>query len=233
VFRASFEAPKQIDSGSVNLVFSCIDDHGWIYLNGRKIGETHSFATRHAFGVTTLLKPGTNVLAVVVDNEGGPGGLSQGVFLQPPAQEGKPVALTEIAIESTGTGERWWEPAFDDSSWETARVGAAQTLAEDNPPLLIWYRMHFAVPKASAKVWAPWKIRLDATGNGFLYLNGKPLGRYWEIGPQRDFFLPDCWLNIGDGKENVLTMCLRATDQPPQIRAAQLSVYADQAELRP
>ena len=54
-------------------------------------------------------------------------------------------------------------------------------------------------------VWVPWRLHLYATGNGFLYLNGHPLGRYWEAGPQHDFFLPECWLNFGPGQSNQLT----------------------------
>jgi hypothetical protein len=92
--------------------------------------------------------------------------------------------------------------------------------------------MHFSVPAPASSVWAPWKIRLDATGNGLVYLNGRALGRYWQVGPQREFFLPACWLNVGEGQDNVITMCLRPTDQPTALKSAEVSVYAEQAELR-
>ena len=34
-----------------------------------------------------------------------------------------------------------------------------------------------------------------------------------DVGPQRRFYLPECWLNFGDGKQNVLTMALRPVNQ--------------------
>ena len=59
------------------------------------------------------------------------------------------------------------------------------------------------------------------------------LGRYWEIGPQREFYLPECWLKFGAGEKNILTVCLRATDRGSTIRAAEVQPYQDQVEHRP
>jgi hypothetical protein len=41
-------------------------------------------------------------------------------------------------------------------------------------------------------------------------------------------------LNVGAGKENVVTLCLRMTDRaaPPQLKSAEVGVYTEQAELR-
>ena len=128
-----------------------------------------------------------------------------------------------------GSSQRWWEPSLNDSDWDTVQIGASENGSQKDKPLLTWYRVHLTLPGSTPNVWAPWKIRLDASGNGFLYINGKPLGRYWEVGPQRDFFLPGCWVKKGD---NVLTISLRTTGEAPMLRYAALSVYADQAELR-
>src|SRR5205814_4201630 len=39
VYRATFDAPPTDEkAGPLRLVFGMIDDHGWIYLNGEKIG---------------------------------------------------------------------------------------------------------------------------------------------------------------------------------------------------
>ncbi len=82
---------------------------------------------------------------------------------------------------------------------------------------LVWYRLRFALPSPDAHIWVPWKLHLEATGNGFIYLNGHALGRWWEIGPQKDFFLPECWLNFGPGTTNVVTLCLRPTKGSPSV----------------
>jgi hypothetical protein len=235
VFRASFDAPPDAkDLAPLKLVLGRIDDTSIVYLNGEKIGETHDYEKAQRFEIGDKIKPGRNVIALVVANTDGPGGVSHGVKLEPKGAEGERLSLTQVATESTSSSERWPEPAFDDSTWESANLGGSDghsASAQSGPPQT-WYRLQFALPAPRADIWAPWKIHLDATGNGFLYLNGHALGRYWQQGPQRDFYLPECWLKFGDGAQNVLTMSLRPVSGPATLRAAEVSVYADQAEVR-
>ena len=230
VFRASFEAPPNASElAPLKLVFGHIDDTSIVYLNGEKIGETRDWNIAHRFDITSKVKPGRNVVALVVANTDGPGGVSHGVKLEPKASEGKLLPITHVATSSTAISQHWWEPSLDDSAWPATKLG--EPLPEPPAPQT-WYRMHFSVPTSDPRIWAPWKIHLDATGNGFLYLNGHPLGRYWQRGPQRDFYLPECWLKFGEGEQNVLSMNLRPVDGEASLRAAELSVYADQAEVR-
>ncbi len=56
-----------------------------------------------------------------------------------------------------------------------------------------------------------------------MWLNGHDIGRHWEIGPQREYYLPECWLRSG-GK-NVLMLGLRQTVNGAVIRAAEVSPY--------
>ncbi len=37
-------------------------------------------------------------------------------------------------------------------------------------------------------------------GKGLVYVNGHPLGRIWEIGPQQTLYMPGCWLNEGENE---------------------------------
>ena len=95
---------------------------------------------------------------------------------------------------------------------------------------LTWYRMSFNMPAEDPHVWVPWYLHLKAAGNGFIYLNGHQLGRYWDVGPQWDFYLPECWLNFG--KQNNVTLCLRNTKAEASVNAAAVCPYADFAEFR-
>ncbi len=79
-------------------------------------------------------------------------------------------------------------------------------------------------------VWVPWHVRLNACGNGFIHLNGHAIGRYWEAGPQHDFFLPECWLNFGG--HNNLTLSLRPLDHGAAIQSAVVEPYAESAEKK-
>jgi len=98
--------------------------------------------------------------------------------------------------------------------------------------LVTWYRAEFELPAVDPHEWVPWKARLDMAGDAYLYLNGHPLGRYWDIGPQHEFYLPECWLNFGPGKTNNLTLIARPTNQGQRIRAIKISPYAAFAETR-
>ena len=88
--------------------------------------------------------------------------------------------------------------------------------------------MNFKLPSTKSHVWVPWRLHLNANGNGFLYLNGHALGRYWQAGPQHDFFLPECWLE----SENEVTLSLRPVDKGASIQSASVEPYADFAEKR-
>jgi hypothetical protein len=130
-----------------------------------------------------------------------------------------------------GDEEQWWRPEVRDKRWRDVSIGDHWT-ATAGDPMLTWYRMRFSLPPARAGIWAPWRLHLVASGNGFLYLNGHPLGRYWDAGPQHDFFLPECWLNFGDGAVNVVTLSLRPTANGAGIQSAAVKPYSGFAERR-
>jgi hypothetical protein len=120
------------------------------------------------------------------------------------------------------------ETELSKSEWHSVSTG------ESAPPdaLLTWYHMKFDMPANKPGVWVPWHLHIEATGNGFLYLNGHALGRYWQAGPQHDFFLPECWLNFGAGKTNVIALNLRPADKGVRLQAAKIVPAAAFAEFR-
>jgi hypothetical protein len=97
-------------------------------------------------------------------------------------------------------------------------IGNDATPAPD--ALLTWYLMSFKLPaKPTTGVVPPWHLHLEANGNGFIYVNGHCLGRYWQVGPQHDFYLPDSWLNYGTGQINRLALDLRPVDKGVNLQA--------------
>lgn len=111
--------------------------------------------------------------------------------------------------------------------WENSKIGISHT-----NELMTWHRVEFDLPEKQDGVWTPWQLIIKAKGNGFIYLNGKCVGRYWNEGPQTVYFLPECWLNFGKAKKNVITISLRPIDGEVKIDA--LSVVPDKfsAEYR-
>lgn len=43
-------------------------------------------------------------------------------------------------------------------------------------------------------------------GKGYLWVNGRNLGRYWDIGPQKRLFCPGAWLKKGSNEITVLNV---------------------------
>lgn len=65
-----------------------------------------------------------------------------------------------------------------------------------------------------------------------MWLNGHNIGRHWEAGPQREFYLPECWLNFGKDKKNVLVLGLRQTVNGAVIKSMEIAPYRDAAEMK-
>ncbi len=230
IYRASVELnDAQLKSGKI-LTLGRIDDDGFVYVNGQMVGSSHDWSQVQHFEIGKQLHAGTNSIVVHVINREGGGGLSHGVTLEP---IGTPVkSQWEFSQQTAGVAGKWDAVNLDDSAWKTTKPGDNAGASTDNQPLLTWYRMKFELPPVNPREWIPWRLTLDAGGNGFLFLNGHPLGRWWEAGPQHDFFLPECWLNFGPGKTNVIAVEMRPTAVPVGIKSAQVRPYEDMAEMR-
>lgn len=57
------------------------------------------------------------------------------------------------------------------------------------------YRATFEVDRPSDTF-----LKFDTWGKGLVYVNGHPLGRFWEIGPQQTLYMPGCWLREGENE---------------------------------
>jgi len=114
VFRVKIQVSAQdLAAQVVELCFGAIDEDGLVYVNGRKVGESHDWQVSSVFDVKSALHPGENTISVAVSNWNGAGGLNKGVTLE---FQGKPVApqwqrsvfngLAQIIVQSTkGPGE--------------------------------------------------------------------------------------------------------------------------------
>jgi beta-galactosidase len=69
-------------SESVQLKIGRIDDRGWVYINGKLVGESRDWASSPSFDIKPLLHMGENTVAIAVINSDGSGGLGNGVALK-------------------------------------------------------------------------------------------------------------------------------------------------------
>lgn len=128
----------------------------------------------------------------------------------------------------------WTRIALDGTEAVPSRGARAPFPARSPGALAAWFRLEFRSPAAPAGTWVPWGARLDAAGDGELWLNGHSLGAIWDRGPQREYYLPECWLRPAgtDGPANVLTLVLAPTGGAAALRTVEICPYADQAEVR-
>jgi beta-galactosidase len=82
VYRTEFEAtPAMLAARDVTIDFGMIDDEGWVYVNGHKVGESHDWRAEPSFSVGQFLHEGLNSVAVSVQNHESSGGIDKGVSL--------------------------------------------------------------------------------------------------------------------------------------------------------
>jgi hypothetical protein len=232
VYRSYFDLTgEDMKSGERTLVFGQLGADARVYVNGQLLAPKGD--GNRQFSITSAMHSGTNIVLVSIKAGDAPAGIGGTVEIDPDAYgDFKPIQW-QISGQSTGLAGKWYDPAFDDSAWEKQPLGVANAAADPPAPVnLVWYRLHFGLPAPDPHVWVPWKLHLSAAGNGFIYLNGHLLGRWWEIGPQQDFYLPECWLNFGPGATNVVALCLRPTTGATAVHDASVSPYSDFAETR-
>ena len=73
---------------------------------------------------------------------------------------------------------------------------------------------------------APWKLTFEADRDALIYLNGKFVGRYVTVGPQKEFYLPEPYFAPA-GRENILTFVLAYTDRPGHVRTLRVGPYEE------
>jgi beta-galactosidase len=78
-----------------------------------------------------------------------------------------------------------------------------------------YYRGYFKLSKRGDTF-----LNLSNFGKGQVYVNGYPIGRFWNIGPQQTLYVPACWMKRGLNEVVVLDvvgpakMTLWAQDKP-------------------
>lgn len=200
------------------------------------------------FDVSGLLKKGGNEIIVVYENLGHAHGyvpMEELAGIRRAGLSRTDTSITrplrwEYAADMAGITKGWTESKSPSGKWkkqlldvngEIPRKGNNVQPKAEPDGLFTWYRVEFELPETDPGIWIPWMARINASGNGYMWLNGHNIGRHWEAGPQREYFLPKCWLNFGK-KKNVLVLGLRQTANGAVIKAMEITFYPDAAEMR-
>jgi alpha-L-rhamnosidase len=179
-FRRALTLPADQVIKRATLLFTA-DDSGQCFVNGKKVGQSSDFHTAGQFDVAKHLRPGENVVAMVVENGGSdpnPAGLIAQLRVEF-AAGGTPLVVPSDASwksarkESTG----WKEAGFDDLGWQSAQNLGLPGMApwgqingpEDRRLPARMLRREFAVGEKLRRATA----YISGLGLSELYLNGE------------------------------------------------------------
>jgi hypothetical protein len=207
------------------------DDAKRVFVNGKLVAEASNTSKQADFAIANYAQPGNNLLEISYELFGAPNfgdnvgelkgirSVSIGADL-PSANDLKAWQIQRFAPPMRG---REIDPEF--GAWAPASflAGAANQPAV---PAFTWCRAEFELP-APAEGWTvPWKLVFDADCDALIYLNGRFVGRYVAIGPQKEFYLAEPFLSPAGGR-NLLSFVLAYTDQPHHLRALRVEPYLE------
>ncbi|HVU07786.1 MAG TPA: beta-galactosidase GalA [Verrucomicrobiae bacterium] len=142
IFRQHIHlSAEDLASSAIEIQFGRIDDLGWIYVNGQRVGESRDWSASPAFEIKKFLHEGDNVVTVGVQNIASGGGIGLGVYLQIAGQPIKPEwsrslfnGLAEVIVQSTkDAGEIQLTAGADGLKSATATI---QTMAVTTRPFV-------------------------------------------------------------------------------------------------
>ncbi|BEG99247.1 beta-galactosidase [Bacteroides sedimenti] len=241
VYRSQINfTPEMIKNGKTMLEFGCIDDRGVLYVNGKLVASHDEWDKPFIANIVDFIKPGANQIVMAVTNSNGSGGILKPVRLLRQMKIEKPLKW-EVAKDLSGVTNGWITGCSNTKGWEKIALDTVNSIPRKGnniqpkgiyDALFTWYKVEFELPESENGVWIPWRLLINASGNGYMWLNGHNIGRHWEVGPQREFYLPECWLNFGKGKKNVLVFGLRQSANGAKLKSVEIAPYANDAEMR-
>jgi beta-galactosidase len=177
-------------AGRADLRVREVHDHAWVFLNGALVGTLDRQAGRMSLPLE-VPERGPALLEILVEAHGH-------VNFGP--------AMNEDRKGITSRVELGWITLFD---WEVFPL----PLAKGQLAGLRWSAKPIAAgrPAFHRGVFvcadghpADTHLDLRGWGKGHVWVNGRHLGRFWRIGPQRTLYLPGCWLRRGRNEVAVL-----------------------------
>ena len=130
----------------------------------------------------------------------------------------------EIKRGLSGQALGYHRCGYDDSQWPVVSLGNWKETVNGAEDLdgVGWYRFRFDVDMPENWT-APLMLKLRAETDALIYLNGHLAGRYFGIGWQREFFLPECWLNSHGA--NVIAVAVRNSGREGGVYEASVRPY--------
>jgi beta-galactosidase len=181
-FIAKLPAQSVAGTGAL-LHFEGVDDRATVFINGRNVMRHDGWS--EAFDVPTdglLHDTGDNVVAILVHNNDGIGGISG------------PVGLVKIAFSKTVSGWKLRGGPGDPMVATGWRPLSGAGIAEPT-----FFRTSFRAPAITEIGRHPiWRVITSGLSHGSVWVNGHNLGRYPEKVAVDGLYIPEPWLKPGD-----------------------------------
>jgi beta-galactosidase len=161
-------------------------DYATVYLNGQRISILDRHLRKDSLQLNNAKKG--DVLDILVENNGR---INYGSYLTDNRQ-----GITE-KVTLNGEELLGWKmyklpfDAVDKFNYTTLATNRQVNWAErPNEPILYKGRFKLSVTGDTY-------LDLSKFGKGFVFLNGRNIGKYWNIGPQQTLYIPAGWLKKG------------------------------------
>jgi len=209
------------------------DDAMKVFINGKPVEGALKPAKAIDFDLAKYAKAGTNTLEIAYEAFGADNGGEamsdlkgiEFVRMGSDARSGVAIASCQIQRFAAPMRGRDVDPDFAAAAWSPASYQASGP-AHELVPAFTWYQTEFAMPAVEPAWMVPWKLTFEADRDALLYLNGKFVGRYVTVGPQKEFYLPyPCFAPAGS--KNILTFVLAYTDRPAHVRTLRVGPYEE------
>jgi hypothetical protein len=207
------------------LIFEGMSRSASIYVNGKMIYtfRHHGWDAPFTVPIGGTAKAGKNIVVIYVENREGKGGFIRPIKFESGNEE--TLEVTQLTFHASLNGELagWQKPDYEDTGWKTIQ----KSDGSDSDFRIKWYRTSFTLPPHKGCI-VPWRIHVESTGDLQIWLNGRVIGRYYGIGPQKDFYMPDGWLL--HKKRNSLVLVMHpsgAGDVAPVLSEVTVTPYSE------
>ena len=179
IWRADFSIPLT-KVAPISISFEGLENHVAILCNDRPAGLFVNEGVNYGDVMLSAgLKKGKNVIRVMVWGD-----------VEPEAVEAfKFHSLVENLTDKAKWSQRTWE-----------MPEPSKAITGSGRPA--WYASRFRYSAAAADSGMAMFVEITGSRKGQLFFNGHNVGRFWTIGPQKHYYLPECWL--GDVNELVV-----------------------------
>ncbi|MBI4165320.1 MAG: beta-galactosidase [Acidobacteria bacterium] len=213
------------------------DDVKKVFINGKLAAEASNIRREVEFPLAAYARAGANLIEIAYERFGSYnigkelGDLSgiESVRLGADAQTATAIEKWQVQRLPAMMRGREIDPQISQMTqkdWQPEELGSVAA-SKEIVPAFTWCRAEFTLPTIGGGWTVPWKLIFEAERDALIYLNGKFIGRYATVGPQKEFYVPEPYLAGGVKPINVLTILLAYAAEPHVIRTLRVWPYEE------